>query len=263
MSLENLCKIAFKKYEAGYQQCNFTFPRGERCIIRPASNHAHHQSANGRRINGHLTPRHIYSLEWIRGIRRHFINYYQALAINDGYVKQPTEMLLRCTARAQRENYLQKHYQQWRQIRSNKTCLACLQQVPENVLQCGHAYCILCVQELGEESKEYESAWDMDHCSLCWDNQSISHLVRLKPKCAGVRILTLDGGGIRGIIELALIKTLSNSTGLGINFRDFFDLIIGTSTGKHSRMSKHRVSTHLQSRWNHCLSPRNGGQIPR
>jgi patatin-like phospholipase/acyl hydrolase len=45
--------------------------------------------------------------------------------------------------------------------------------------------------------------------------------------------LTLDGGGVRGIIELALLKAIHERTGLPSLFmRDFFDLIIGTSTGK-------------------------------
>ncbi|KAH8699414.1 hypothetical protein GQ44DRAFT_733209 [Phaeosphaeriaceae sp. PMI808] len=231
LSLEKLCETAFKQYEEEYQQCSFTFAERERCVIRPARNHAHHQSANGRRTYGSMMLKHKYSLEWVRGIRRYFIDYYLALVTKDGSVTQPAGKSLECIRRARRECYLQKHYQQWRQIRSNKTCLACLQHVPENVLPCGHAYCVLCVQELGTESKEFETAWIMDHCSLCWGNQSIPHLVRLKPKCAGCRILTLDGGGVRGVVELALLKSLNDMTGLGINFRDFFDLIIGTSTG--------------------------------
>jgi patatin-like phospholipase/acyl hydrolase len=55
--------------------------------------------------------------------------------------------------------------------------------------------------------------------------------VRLKPRCAGARILTLDGGGIRGIVELALLQSLDMTVGLGLPIRDLFDLVIGTSTG--------------------------------
>jgi hypothetical protein len=252
LSLGNLCEAAFKQYEERYQQCSFVFPEGESCIIRPATNHAHHQSASGRRSYGKLIAKHKFSLQWVLGIRQHFINYYQALVTNDGSVKEPAGKPHQDVVKARRERYLQKHYQQWRAIRSNKTCLGCLQQVPENVLQCGHAYCILCVQELGAVSTEYESAWIMGHCSLCWENQSNSHLVRVKPKCAGARILTLDGGGVRGIIELALVKSLSDTTGLGIHFRDFFDLIIGTSTGKHSCTDIDLSISYIHFRGRHC-----------
>ncbi|KAF2192481.1 hypothetical protein K469DRAFT_745903 [Zopfia rhizophila CBS 207.26] len=231
MSLEKLCETAFKQYEGRYQQCSFKFPGGLPCCIRPAITHTHHQSANGVRARGAFIPKRRYSPKWMSGTRQHFIEYYRALVTNDGSIKQPNHKPLRCIARARREGLLQRYYRQWGQIRSNKTCLACLQNVPENVLPCGHAYCVLCVQELGAESKDYESAWVMDHCSLCWTSQRNPHLVRLKPWFAGVRILTLDGGGIRGIVELTRLKQLNNIIDLGIPFRDFFDLIVGTSTG--------------------------------
>jgi patatin-like phospholipase/acyl hydrolase len=47
-----------------------------------------------------------------------------------------------------------------------------------------------------------------------------------------VRVLTLDGGGIRGIVELALLEKLDSTMGLEVPLRDHFDLIMGTSTGK-------------------------------
>src|SRR5438874_1178764 len=51
------------------------------------------------------------------------------------------------------------------------------------------------------------------------------------------KILALDGGGIRGVITLGVLKSLEeklrDATGGGEEFRlaDFFDLIGGTSTG--------------------------------
>jgi patatin-like phospholipase/acyl hydrolase len=58
-----------------------------------------------------------------------------------------------------------------------------------------------------------------------------TYYIQLKPRCAGVRVLTLDGGGIRGVVELALLQALAEETGLGVPIRDYFDLIVGTSTG--------------------------------
>lgn len=74
----------------------------------------------------------------------------------------------------------------------------------------------------------------MDHCILCrtaWRDEH-SQLIRLKPRCAGVRILTLDGGGVRGIMELAILEKLEARIGLEVPIREFFDLIVGTSTGE-------------------------------
>ena len=51
------------------------------------------------------------------------------------------------------------------------------------------------------------------------------------------RLLALDGGGIRGVLTLAILaeveKQLAAATGDGANFRlsQFFDYVAGTSTG--------------------------------
>ena len=50
-----------------------------------------------------------------------------------------------------------------------------------------------------------------------------------KFKRAGSRILCLDGGGIRGLIQLEVLSQLERKTGKRIT--ELFDWIIGTSTG--------------------------------
>lgn len=50
-----------------------------------------------------------------------------------------------------------------------------------------------------------------------------------KFKQAGSRILCLDGGGIRGLIQLEVLSQLEKKTGRKIT--ELFDWIIGTSTG--------------------------------
>ncbi|MBD2666175.1 patatin [Richelia sinica FACHB-800] len=48
------------------------------------------------------------------------------------------------------------------------------------------------------------------------------------------RILSLDGGGIRGVISAQILKTVEQeiiSQGKGKSLKDYFDLIAGTSTG--------------------------------
>jgi len=72
----------------------------------------------------------------------------------------------------------------------------------------------------------------MSACTLCGTHtHNGSHKIQLKPRCAGARVLTLDGAGIRGIVELALLRSLEKEVGLGIQIRELFDLIVGTSTG--------------------------------
>jgi len=39
----------------------------------------------------------------------------------------------------------------WSQLKSNNTCLCCLQRKPENTLSCGHALCDVCVRIYEDE----------------------------------------------------------------------------------------------------------------
>ena len=58
--------------------------------------------------------------------------------------------------------------------------------------------------------------------------------VYVKPQEAGIRILSLDGGGIRGIVELAILQQIERALGVGLPIQAFFDLIVGTSTVRRS-----------------------------
>lgn len=47
-----------------------------------------------------------------------------------------------------------------------------------------------------------------------------------------MRLLSLDGGGVRGVAELEILRRLETEIGLNVPITDFFDLIVGTSIGK-------------------------------
>lgn len=130
-----------------------------------------------------------------------------------------------------------KHQPFLKDLRSNKTCIACIQATPDHVLECGHAICDVCVREFGSPSEDFESGWAIKRCMLCWKPwRHGGQVIRFKPKCAGVRLLSLDGGGIRGIVELVLLELVHERMGIdALAIQDCFDLLTGTSTGK-SRM---------------------------
>lgn len=129
----------------------------------------------------------------------------------------------------------------WAGIHSYKTCFTCLSSVPDHVLPCGHAFCEECVHDFGELAEDTKAEVVVASCIWCKNSFSPAQVVQTKPICAGIRILTLDGGGIRGILELALLKLIEDKIDLGIGIQIFFDLIIGTSTGKQIPLSKKRL----------------------
>lgn len=142
----------------------------------------------------------------------------------------------------------------WMTAKSNMSCFACLQATPDHVLPCGHGFCEECIKDFGDPLLARKYHYEIGECVLCGENAEqwtqrcpslvrytnthsapipvIPQIFRLTPRCAGIRLLTLDGGGIRGIIELAMLEKIEKRVGLELPIRELFDLIVGTSTGK-------------------------------
>lgn len=80
---------------------------------------------------------------------------------------------------------------------------------------------------------EQASAFKFEECIFDgerWGGER-TQIVQTKPPFAGVRILTLDGAGVRGILQLAILNLLEDMIGLDLHISHFFDLIVGTGTG--------------------------------
>ncbi|KAK8075762.1 hypothetical protein PG997_010425 [Apiospora hydei] len=115
-------------------------------------------------------------------------------------------------------------------LTSHTACFCCLFGQAEHCLPCGHVLCTLCLQGYGEQHNVH--GYRVFGCPMeeIEGGREEACTIYLKPASAGVRILTLDGGGIRGIVELEVLEQIEIALG-GIPIQCFFDLVVGTSTG--------------------------------
>ncbi|KAL9618157.1 MAG: hypothetical protein Q9160_007107 [Pyrenula sp. 1 TL-2023] len=116
---------------------------------------------------------------------------------------------------------------------SHTACYCCLIAPPEHALPCGHVLCSPCIQAYG--ISRGRCIVELSYCPLHQkDPEGQFHIrwpVFIKPPGAGIRIMSLDGGGVRGIVELTILQQIEMALGTGLPIQAFFDLIIGTSTG--------------------------------
>lgn len=73
---------------------------------------------------------------------------------------------------------------------------------------------------------EYASSF----CAFVGENENLRRAIRGRqvPK-QGLRILSMDGGGMKGLATVKILKEIEKGTGKRIH--ELFDLICGTSTG--------------------------------
>ncbi len=133
------------------------------------------------------------------------------------------------SAQLHRDTFKGKHLQ-WAPLKTNTTCLFCLRRNPEHVLSCGHAVCDDCVRIFGDALPGLEYHYHISNCVLC---HSGTLTVRLKPPTAGYRILSVDGGGTRGVVPLEFLGLIQDLIG-DCPVQDLFDGAWGTSSGTYT-----------------------------
>ncbi|KAI0525395.1 hypothetical protein F5B22DRAFT_633515 [Xylaria bambusicola] len=114
---------------------------------------------------------------------------------------------------------------------SYTSCLCCLRELPECALPCGHVLCLSCVEIYG--CRTSRTTIEISRCPIHVRDviSSPPWVVTTKPRFAGIRTLCLDGGGIRGIIQLHVLRELEKILGPDLPVQLFFDLIVGTDFG--------------------------------
>jgi hypothetical protein len=115
-------------------------------------------------------------------------------------------------------------------LKTFQTCLSCMSRKPEHVLGCGHAICDVCVAIFGKPAQGLEYHFNLSSCLLC--QTQVRFQAKLLPPTCGARLISIDGGGARGIVPLTFLDAQQDTLGLPYPVQDHFDLAIGTSTGQ-------------------------------
>jgi predicted acylesterase/phospholipase RssA len=125
-----------------------------------------------------------------------------------------------------------------------RVCLICFIQRPAFVHPCGHNFCDYCMSRDQRHKfpiRTNAAGEKQPICFLCeqaYRHDPSAHIsppppsrpYKTVPKYAGVRILALDGGGVKGIVSLTVLERLQHLC-YDIPIVELFDMISGTSTG--------------------------------
>ncbi|CAG8906180.1 unnamed protein product [Penicillium salamii] len=131
------------------------------------------------------------------------------------------------TSAAIRKETLHRLYRRWGGLRSTTTCLVCLCRPPEHMLPCKHAICDTCIVIFGNPNSLGEYHFEVAQCPICDERSNVT--VRQLPPTKHPVILSLDGGGVRGLIQLGLLQALERR--IGVPIASLPDLCTGTSVG--------------------------------
>lgn len=126
---------------------------------------------------------------------------------------------------------LREHHPHLADLKSHRSCFSCFLRMPEKVLACGHALCDSCVKIFGARSRTEKNSYELSECVIC--GVSYQKVVfRFVPPTAGIRRLSVDGGGVKGIIPLMFLQRIDTLLApLGLPVQDYFDMVFGTSAG--------------------------------
>jgi hypothetical protein len=118
----------------------------------------------------------------------------------------------------------------WSTLKSSKTCLYYLVRIPQYILSCGYLVCNTYVKTFRKGALGAKYKFTISECIL-YRAGSLTALI--KPLTYGVRILGIDGGGIRGVVPLEFLILLQKTLGSECKLQDFFNLTVGISSGKN------------------------------
>ncbi|KAL8937387.1 MAG: hypothetical protein Q9211_003716 [Gyalolechia sp. 1 TL-2023] len=199
--------------------CSYENARGKRCVNTKEGHARGHQDEHGKPIGpgGYKSSfsADIYSLKWHSRLEEMLQEIHNSMVrrnLTNVSRSQNSEAREAADLHLTRMESFYSGLGGAQRFFSNVACLSCLGDMPEHPLPCGHVICTKCVRTFSSERLERREVE-----------------IKLKPDQAGVRILCLDGGGVRGIVELEVLREIERELGQNFRVQDFFDLIVGTS----------------------------------
>ncbi|KAI0863768.1 hypothetical protein F4860DRAFT_521823 [Xylaria cubensis] len=230
-ALENFCDQ--------YWPCEFINPKtGVRCVnVRSGHTSKGHQSADGRVfaagdwVSKFSFEDHRSFRDWVYYCLLDLLRELTTQVQENGEAEEQVASRIHQTMVLSKLFSHAKHSDETAHTRNylinNTACFCCLFGQAEHCLPCGHIICIDCVNTYGYPRAA--NGIELSECPfLCHDDMwTASCLIHIKPKLAGVRLITLDGGGIRGIVELEVLRQIELELG-GLPIQCFIDFIVGT-----------------------------------
>ncbi|RSL40975.1 hypothetical protein CEP54_015958 [Fusarium duplospermum] len=132
---------------------------------------------------------------------------------------------------------LSRHKDFLKSIRSRDTCLSCIRRRPQYGFPCGHLICQNCVRVFYPQRDADPWEYRLEACHIC-SEPTPGLSIHLTPDTSRLRVLSIDGGGIRGSAPIGFLKAIQDEIGIpGYKVQRNFDVKVGTSSGALSVIS--------------------------
>ncbi|KAF2823761.1 hypothetical protein CC86DRAFT_298378 [Ophiobolus disseminans] len=232
----NHCDHALDQFCAAFWPCSFVNRRG-RCVNMTERHNKGHQNARGEIIGvGQYQSDFTwdsFAEQWHDLLRKHTSRIVALVHAEMASSSTMTELAAVIAVHAININTFFGRIGGATKYVSHSACFCCLRGIAEHPLPCGHILCTACVKGFGKAHTRLPGSVTTTSCPLHSQGAVFGPLweIHIKPALAGVRVLSLDGGGIRGIVVLEVLKSIEEELGGRIPVMNFFDLVVGTSIG--------------------------------
>ncbi|KAF2188984.1 hypothetical protein K469DRAFT_684250 [Zopfia rhizophila CBS 207.26] len=233
------CDNALEDFCAIFWPCTFSNKRG-RCVNVKDRHKKGHQNAKGQIVGTGAYESDFtweaFADDWFQLLQAWLSSFQRTVQEQMASNSSTNELLVTSNLHHANMNGFYQRLGGAQRFVSHSACFCCLREMAEHPLPCGHVLCTPCVKGYGKPRHRVCNGtpvlYTVAACPLHEGNAIFSTPweVYFKPPLAGVRILSLDGGGVRGIVILEVLRNIERTLGGRIPVQDFFDLIVGTRT---------------------------------